>query len=92
VQSDKFDLVFSSFPSSVPFGCTCKAEGKVDDPDFNASKEFLYVNPVSSTVAEAIGGKVSGNGKKIKGGFFGDGEGGSGLFECELDPTCTPTL
>ena len=84
VESAKFDLV----AGGVNFGCTCKAKGEVDDPDFNASKEFFCVNPIDTTRAEALEGRVSGSGKKIKGGSYGNSFGNSGVIECELDPTC----
>src|SRR5262245_12783092 len=41
VQSQKFDLV----TEGLNFGCTCKATGPVDDPDFSASNEFFCVHP-----------------------------------------------
>jgi len=85
--SPKFDLVIDG---TGHFGCTCKAKGKVDDPHFNASKEFFCVEPVNYSLAEALEGKVTGNGKKIKGGFVSNQSGVSGVIECELDPTCTP--
>jgi len=80
--SDKFDLQFG-----VPHGCTCKAKGKVAKPDFNAANEFLCVSH-GALGSQAIEGKVSGNGKKIKNGFFSNNGGNSFVFECEVDPTC----
>jgi hypothetical protein len=83
-QSPKFDVVIDG----PAIGCTCKATGKVEDPDLDASKEFFCVQPIDLTHAQAFGGKVSGNGKKIKDGFTGTAQGGSGVLECELDPNC----
>ena len=60
----------------------------MDKPNFNVSKEFFCVVPFDSTSAAALESKVSGNGKKIKEGFFGNEAGTSVVFKCELDPTC----
>lgn len=81
-KSSKFDLVIDG---AFTFGCTCRAKGSIKKPKFNASKEFLCV---ASNVGEAIVGKVSGNGAKIKGGFLADETGPSVIIECVLDPTC----
>lgn len=81
--STKFDVDFNG----IDYGCTCKAKGKVAEPDFNASKEFLCVF-FNDVAAAALEGKVSRNGKKIKDGFFSRPEGNSIVFKCELDPTC----
>jgi hypothetical protein len=83
-QSPKFDVVIDG----PAIGCTCKAEGKVEDPALDASKEFFCVQPIDLTHAQVFGGKVSGNGKKIKDGFTGTAQGEAGVLECELDPTC----
>jgi hypothetical protein len=80
--SSKFDLVFGGVTFN---GCSCKAKGSVDKPQFNASKEFVCINPFSN---EAVTGTVSSNGKKIKAGFDALSTGDSAVLECELDPTC----
>src|SRR4051794_40088263 len=83
-HSPHFDL---GIDGPAVIGCTCKATGTVKDPNLNASKEFFCVEPIDSTNAQALEGKVSGNGQKIKGGFTSNAEGDGGVFECELDPT-----
>jgi hypothetical protein len=80
--SDKFDVNFG-----VTHGCTCKAKGRVAEPDFNASKEFLCVSH-GALGSQALEGKVSGKGKNIKNGFLSNNGGNSFVFKCELDPTC----
>lgn len=84
--STKFDLMFGS---AARYGCTCLAKGKVDAPDFGVSKEFLCADPIGTGSSQALRGKVSGNGNKIKGGFQVFSSGPAVMFACELDPACS---
>lgn len=84
--STKFDLMYGSV---ARYGCTCLAKGKVGAPEFHVSKAFLCADPITTATSQAIQGKVSGNGNKIKGGFQVFSTGSAIVFECELDPACS---
>jgi hypothetical protein len=69
-------------------GCSCKTTGNFKSPTFDASKEWLCVSPDSGLM---WAGKVAGKGKISKVIAINQG-GGSFIFNCVVDPSCTTSV
>jgi hypothetical protein len=85
VQSDKFDLFVDGL--GIVQGCSCKAGGSFNTPDFGASKEFQCVTTGIDDFGIAFNGRADGT--QLKKGQAVNEFGDSFLFQCKLDPTCS---
>jgi len=74
----------------VDYRCTCLAKGSLANPKFNQSLSFLCgADGTPGYIGDAITGKVTGNGTKIKGYYFrrdADFLDDSRIFECTEAP------
>ncbi len=86
VQSDKFDLFVDGL--GIVQGCSCRAGGSFNTPDFGGSKEFQCVTTATGTDDFGIAFNGRADGTQLKKGQAVNEIGDSFLFECKLDPTC----
>lgn len=85
--SDKFDLTVDGLGGET-LACSCKATGKVTNPAWDQSKEWVCItSPSSSEGSYTWGGKVGGKGKISKV-YAVDSSGGTYIFSCVVDPAC----
>jgi len=87
-QSDNFDLFVDGLGQVQ--GCSCKASGSFNSPDFNASKEFECVTNGEDGFGIQFEGKADGS--QLKKGQVSDQFGNSYVFVCKLDPKCSVTF
>jgi hypothetical protein len=77
---------------NVDYRCTCLMKGSLASPQFdNLSTSFLCGGLTTGYIGDAISGKVTGNGKKIKGQYFRRDEAvdipdDTRIFECTEVP------
>ena len=84
--SDKFDLTVDGLGETL--ACSCKATGKVTNPVWDQSKDWVCItSPSSSEGSYTWGGKVGGKGKISKV-YAVDSSGGTYIFSCVIDPAC----
>lgn len=72
-SNDSGKLSLHSNDYDVDFRCSCLAKGNLANPNFNTSLSFLcggVTTDAPSSFGDAISGKATGNGKKIKGQIF----------------------
>ena len=85
VQSDEFDLFVAGL--GLVQGCSCRAAGSFNTPDFGASKEFQCVTAGIDGFGISFDGKADGT--QLKKGQVVNEFGDSFIFKCKLDPGCS---
>jgi len=80
--SSKFQFASDQLGSTV--GCTCDARGRPAKPVFGGSADFTC----ASQLGLAFSGRVKRNGRISKG-TVTNAQGGSYVFECSRDETCS---
>jgi hypothetical protein len=88
LQSQDFDLFIDLLGEIL--GCECKAEGSLENPQFNESREFHCVNALFSAFLNiAFEGEVAEHGETLKNGQAVNEFGDSFVFRCVQDPECS---
>ena len=85
-QSYKFDLFVDRLGHIQ--GCSCRASGSFNTPDFNASKEFACVTTVEDEDFQISFSGIA-DGTQLKKGQVVNEFGDSFIFECRLKPDCS---